>query len=526
MPFRKAAIPRLLALVLVAGGVLLLAACDPNSPQSTFGPEGPIASRQLSLFWLIFWMAVAVFIVVEGVLLYAIIRYRQRPGQQGLPPQSHGHRRMEIAWTIAPVVVLVIIAIPTFITIAEHNEQPTGEDVIKVDVVGHQWWWEFRYPDLGVVTANEMHVPVDAPVSLTLLSGDVLHSFWVPKLAGKTDVFPISVTPRKMWFVANKPDSYFGLCAELCGFTHANMRFRVIAQPKEEFDEWVRGQLAPPLRPPTELAVQGSQIFNAEGCASCHSVGVLPINVEAIQQEARMGVFLGGGFQFPAPNLTSFGIRTTFAGAIEESTTENLRRWLQDPDDIKPFNHMAELADAYRLPANQLTNDEIDALVAYLQSLQPDLDAVPPTPTPTQPPTPTPLPGEATATPPTPGGEVTLQIASAGNELRFDKDSFSVAAGAQVQVILVNNATSAALQHNWVLVKAGTEDAVATAGLTAGPANNWVTPNDPDVIKQTGLIDGGKLGEATFAAPPPGTYAFVCTFPGHGPTMRGVFEVK
>ena len=142
-------------------------------------------------------------------------------------------------------------------------------------------------------------------------------------------------------------------------------------------------------------------------------------------------------------------------------------------------------------------------------------------------PTPTATPTGATPTPttdaPLPTG--TLQIASVGNELRFDNDSFSVAAGTQIQVTLVNNATSAALQHNWVLVMAGTEDAVATAGLTAGPSNNWVTPNDPNVIVQTGLIDGGKSGAATFTVPPAGTYAFVCTFPGHAPTMRGVFEV-
>ena len=523
MPFRKF-ISKLRLLIPAALLLLLVAACDSSRPQSTFGAEGPVAEQQLSLLWFILWLAIAVFVVVIGLMIYMIIRFRRRPGQEGLPPQTHGNTRLEIAWTIAPAIILVTIAVPTFLTIADQNSPPEGE-TLKVNVVAHQWWWEFQYPELGVVTANEMHVPIDIPVEATLLSGDVIHSFWIPKLAGKVDVVPANA--NEMWFLAREPETYFGQCAELCGIAHAQMRFRVIAQTQGDFDRWVLGQRAPPRPPEGDLALGGQQLFATKGCLVCHTVA--GPDAPGVQ-EARMNGFLGGSALFPAPNLTSFGIRTTFAGGIKDTTEENLLRWVKDPDDVKPGNRMAQLAAAYQDPTSPVTDEEARALVAYLQSLTPDIEAVP-TPTPSPAPTataePTPEPGETPTAPPPPppSGPVALEIASVENNLEWDKESLSVRAGSEVTLTLVNNATSATLQHNWTFVQMGTEDGVATAGLTAGADNDWVPPDDDRVIANTKLVDGGDSGQVTFTAPTAGTYAFVCTFPGHSATMRGVFEV-
>ena len=211
-------------LSLILGFLLLSTACFPSDPLSTFDARGPVARAQLNLFVLIFWVAVVVFVVVNGILLYTAIKYRRKPGQE-LPVQTHGNTRLEIAWTIAPAIILVFIAVPTITTIFETANTPPG-DVMEVKVTGHQWWWEFEYPDLGVVTANELHIPVGETVNLTLESDDVIHSFWVPKLAGKTDMIPGNT--NTMWFSADDTGEYFGLCAEFCGTAHAQMRFRVI----------------------------------------------------------------------------------------------------------------------------------------------------------------------------------------------------------------------------------------------------------------------------------------------------------
>ena len=504
--------------------MLFLAACDSDRPQSTFGPQGPVADRQLSLFWIIFWIAVVVFILVEGMLVYLIVRYRRRPDQEGIPPQIHGNTRLEIVWTVIPAIIIVGIAVPTYITIADQNSPPDGE-VLDVIVVAHQWWWEFQYPGLGVITANELVVPVNVPVSLTLLSQDVIHSFWIPKLAGKVDVVPNNA--NQMWFVAPEPDEFFGQCAELCGIAHAHMRFRVRSETQADFDLWVRGQLSPPKAPETQLAAQGRQVFGAKGCLVCHTAnGPEPAGV----QQSRMDGFLSGAALFPAPNLTSFGIRGMMAGGIVENNTENLLRWVKDPNEVKPGNRMAQLASAYQDPENPITDEEAQALVAYLQSLKPDLEApsVTPTPSPAATPTPpdgapTPMPTPTLTGPPPP---VRLEIESVENQNFFDKDSLVIRPGSQVTVAFTNKASIKEIQHNWVLVQAGMENSVAAAGLAAGSGSGWVPEDDPDVLSYVRLLDGGDSDEVSFSAPPPGTYAFICTFPGHAATMHGVFEVS
>lgn len=374
-------------LLFVIGAALLLVAlaCFPSHPQSTFDAAGPVARSQLNLFYIIFWVAVVVFVVVQGIMVYAVIRFRRKQGQDQIPAQIHGNTRLEIAWTIAPAIVLAVVAVPTVITIFDNARIPDLEDAVQVKVTGHQWWWEFEYftseeiakeeadrervgrgeieraeaykPVPHVVTANELNIPVGVPVSVVLESDDVIHSFWIPKLAGKVDVVPNN--RNTIWFQADEPGTYFGVCAEFCGIAHAQMRFRVIAVEEPAFKDWIESQQAPPAAM--------APVMGLKGCLVCHTVNGL--DAPGIQQ-TRMDAFLRGDPRYPAPNLTFFASRSTFAGGVSELTEANLREWLEDPDKVKPGNHMAELAGAYTDPNLVLKDEDIDALVAYLLSLE------------------------------------------------------------------------------------------------------------------------------------------------------------
>lgn len=316
-----------------------LTGCGRNLPQSSLEPAGPYAQKIHSLFVPVVLIAAGIFLLVEGALLYFLFRYRYRPGRETMPRQIHGSPRLEIAWTIAPAVVLAVVAVPTIRTIYELAERPT--DALRVRVVAHQWWWEFEYPDLGIVTANELHIPTGRQILVELESADVIHSFGVPRLAGKQD----NVPGRTNFLVlqADEPGTYPGQCFEFCGLSHANMRFRVIAQTREDFEAWVRAQRGPAAEPRGELAREGSELFQTVGCAACH----------AIEGTPAQGVL--------APNLTHFASRSTFAGATYERTARNLARWLDNPDALKPGAKMPDLG---------LRPDQIEALVAYLQGLR------------------------------------------------------------------------------------------------------------------------------------------------------------
>ncbi|MDA0988610.1 MAG: cytochrome c oxidase subunit II [Chloroflexi bacterium] len=332
-------------------GALLIVGCNPDNPQSILDAKGPVAQRQLDLYWIIFWMALFVFVVVGGGLLYTVIRFRRRPGQ-GIPAQVHGNTKLEIGWTVVPAIMLAVIAVPTVISQFYISNAPSG-DQLQINVTAHQWWWEVQYPDSGVVTANELHVPVGMTVSVELTSADVLHSFWVPKLAGKMDIFPGKTT--SMWFRADEVGEYFGQCAEFCGESHAWMRFRVITDTPEDFEAWTASQLAQAAKPATPEATAGAGLFLSKACIQCHST--------------TPGVPTAG-FPYPAPNLTHFGGRTTMAAGIMEMNAANLREWLSDPNEVKPGNIMAKEARAYTDPASALSSDDIDNLVAYLQGLR------------------------------------------------------------------------------------------------------------------------------------------------------------
>ena len=306
---------------------------------TTIAPKSDVALSIQGLYVLLFWLSLAVFIVVEGLLVYAVLRFRAKPGQ-GVPIQVHGNNRLEIAWTMAPAVVLAVIAVPTWITIFKIYDQPKGPDVLRVEVVGHQWWWEFRYTDLNIVTANELNLPVDRPVALTLKSADVIHSFKVPALAGNQDVIPARVNRLK--FTANTPGTYYGQCVQLCGASHALMRMRAIVRTKEDFDTWAAAMRTSPAPPQAAAAQHGAEVFAKGACIGCHTIE---------------GVSKG----IVGPNLTYFGSRTTMAAGVLSNTPENVARWLRDPVAVKPEAKMPNL---------NLSEDDITALAAYLTSMK------------------------------------------------------------------------------------------------------------------------------------------------------------
>lgn len=359
-----------LGLLLPFAAILLLLACTPSHPQSTFDAAGPVAEKQRTLFYIIFWAALFVFVLVEAALIYTVIRYRRSPGDTQIPAQIHGHTLLEISWTIFPAVVLAVIAVPTIIYIFDiSGDAPEG--AMEITAVGHQWWWEFDYgKDVGVVTANEFHVPVDTNVKMELRSDDVIHSFWIPKLAGKVDVVPNN--DNFLWFRADDEDiddplpvTFYGQCAEFCGVAHAHMSFRLIVDTQEGFDAWVAGYKELASRPPpsTGLEAQGSRLFGSKGCILCHRLTGPP---EEGFNEAMMTKFGGGAAEFPGPNLTNLGTRNILAAGRLDLNRENLIRWLTDPDDVKPGNRMGRLASVYTDPELELNPQEILALAEYL----------------------------------------------------------------------------------------------------------------------------------------------------------------
>lgn len=325
-------------LVVLAAGVGV--ACGGPFPQSSLAPASDFARMIDDLFRSIFWWAMLVFVVVEGVLIYTLVRFRDRGGDE-TPEPVHGNTLLEIGWTLAPAVILVLIAVPTIRTIWLVDNPPRKADVLQVEVVGHQWWWEFSYPDLEVTTANELHVPVGRTVQLTMRSADVIHSFWVPRLGGKRDVNPGE--PTSLWFTADSAGRYDGQCAEFCGTAHSLMRLDVVAQPEEEFDRWVERQGRPAAEPETELARRGQEAFVSNACISCHTI-------EGTVAQGRIG-----------PELTHFASREELAAGVLPNDSAGLARWLENPQEVKPGNFMK---------INDLDDETIAELVAYLQSLR------------------------------------------------------------------------------------------------------------------------------------------------------------
>jgi cytochrome c oxidase subunit 2 len=351
MPFPRASgLGRKLILLSLGVALLALLSGCANVPHTTVIPKTEAARMIQDLYVLIFWLAVIVFIGVQGGLLYLLWRFRARPGHE-LPEQTHGNTTLEIGWTIAPAVILVIMAVPTIQTIfaleSAPPPSPDGNQPLVVEVVGKQWWWEFKYPEITLAngepltTANEMVIPTGRTVYLSISSDNVIHSFWVQQLMGKIDAMPNH--DNRLWFTAEEPGQYFGQCAEYCGIQHAQMQMNVIAMTPADYQAWV-DRSSRPAEPLPEVAEEGPQAFINNGCAGCHTIDGNPTAIGKI-----------------GPNLSHFGSRTTLAAGILPNTAENLARWIQDPQGIKPGNMMT----------NQLVRPrDVEVLVSYLHSLK------------------------------------------------------------------------------------------------------------------------------------------------------------
>lgn len=349
--------PRSLAVLGLAA--LVLAACG-DAEQSALDPAGPYAQIPHDLIIPVFWIAAAVFVLVQGLIIVSMVRFRTRKDDDGsLPKQIHGNTRAEIVWTVIPAVILAVIAVPTVQTIFEIMDEP--EDAMTIEVIGHRWWFEYYYPDYDIYTANEFAIPTDRPVRLEMTAADlarspdlgVIHSFWVPRLAGKQDMIPGQTTFLNIQ--ADEPGRFLGQCAEYCGLSHAHMRIRVEAYEEADFQAWVDNQMRPAAIPAEgTLEARGRELFLELGdgrlaCASCHQVW---------EDGARRP---GQG-----PDLTHLMSREEFAGAIHDMTPENLREWLRDPDSMKPMQYEI---NGIGMPNLNLSDDELDALVAYMLSL-------------------------------------------------------------------------------------------------------------------------------------------------------------
>jgi len=312
---------------------------------SIFAPVSTPAFAIRELSFLVLVIATFIFIVVAGLTVYAIIRFRRRPGDDGRePPQVYGSTQIELAWTVVPFLIVVVLFLTTTRYIFAIEGRSAPPDALEVTVVGNQWWWEIRYPGLGIVTANELHVPVSEPAHprptfITLQSADVIHSFWIPQLAGKTDVIPGKT--NRTWIDPRTPGTYVGQCAEFCGVQHAGMLLTVTVHSKEEFARWVAAQQAVAADVPEVRA--GRDVFTSVACINCHTVRGTPAN----------GVF--------GPDLTHLMSRATLGAGVAPNTPENLRAWLKDPASLKPGALM---------PAMKVSGDELDQLVAYLGTLR------------------------------------------------------------------------------------------------------------------------------------------------------------
>ena len=389
---------------LLAGASALLAACSTDTPNTTLTPHTDLGRDIDSLWDILLAGGVVVFVLVAIALLFVIIRYRHRPGSPE-PKQIHGSTALEITWTLIPALVLAFIAVPTVRTIFK-TQQPAPADALQVEVTGHQWWWEFRYPESGVVTANELYLPTNRTINFTLRTADVIHSFWIPQLGGKRDLITNRTNHIVLTTDSTPTMAWNGFCAEYCGSSHANMRFRVFTVPPDEFEEWLAHQARGPVTaanqaqaiadttapapaaqpgpprafttvaefarlphivPSTPLpdmpftatagdAARGAELFRASPCIACHAVqGVSP------------GIV--------GPNLTHVGSRTTIAAGLYPNDFEHLTRWIKNAPALKAMNYpqgqgMPPMAPGLPNTMAQFDDQQIADLAAYLLSLK------------------------------------------------------------------------------------------------------------------------------------------------------------
>ncbi len=363
-PGRRGIVGRVLTLgTLAIIALLALSACtaDEVKPYTTISPASPLAADINSLYKLVFWLALIVFIGVQFVIVYSALKFRKPKDEGTRPPQIHGNKRIEILWTIIPAIILLVLLVPTISTLFHQDAEAKSGD-LTIDVYGKQWWWEIHYGDaqgqnLGVITANEVHLPVNQKAIIRLHSNNVIHSFWVPQLAGKLDVIPGHV--NTMAITPKDTGNFYGECAEFCGTQHAWMRFKVVVQSENDFYTWVNdwrtgnpgttNQDAPAgvAKAPASFAI----------CLACHRVNGMENSNAAV------------GISAPAtagPNLTNFGCRDTLAAGMLINNKDNVEAWLRDPESVKAGNWMGTV-----IKKGTLSEQEVEQLATYLESLKP-----------------------------------------------------------------------------------------------------------------------------------------------------------
>jgi cytochrome c oxidase subunit 2 len=346
----RAIVSRVAGFLVLLAGVLLAAGLCTASPHdnpvpSIFKPESTPADWVFHLSAFVLAITGVIFVVVSSLLVYAVTKFRRRSGDDGRePPQVYGSNQIELSWTVIPILIVLVLFLATARVLHQVQDAPKPPTAVEVTAIGHQFWWEYRYPALGVVTANELHVPVSDPAHPTptffkLLSADTDHSFWVPQLAGKTDLIPNRV--NEMWIDPHHVGTYVGQCAQYCGTQHAKMLLWVSVDSPEDFDAWIRAQKQPANQDEKELA--GRHVFETTACMNCHAIA---------------GTVATGRF---GPDLTHLMSRGTIAAGAAQNTPEKLRLWIQNPEAIKPGSLM---------PAMQLNDADLDALVRYLETLR------------------------------------------------------------------------------------------------------------------------------------------------------------
>jgi cytochrome c oxidase subunit 2 len=323
--------------ILVFVGVCALLVTGCGAANSIVNPKGSEAKSIAGIWWVAFGLATFVYVVVSGLIIYAITRGHRKGAR------TSGLRENSFIWVggvIVPVLILAVIAVLTVQTTA--SLRAASPDELHIDVTGKLWWWGVRYPASGIVTANELHLPAGQPVDIHLTSDNVVHSFWVPQLAGKEDVIPGQ--PNDLRFTAKTVGTYIGECAEFCGLQHAHMGFRVVVQTPADFGRWVARRQIVPSEPVSDEAAKGATIFDAQACAGCHTIRGTSAN-------GKVG-----------PDLTDFGSRPTIGAGALENHQQNLEKWIRDAPAIKPGTAMPSF--------RSLSEGDIAAITAYLESLK------------------------------------------------------------------------------------------------------------------------------------------------------------
>ncbi len=315
----------------LVGGALVLGV----SGCGQIGSFDPVTSQGLAvsdLFNLELVLSLLLLLLVGGILAAVLVRFRWRAGEAE-PPQVAGNRKLEVAWTILPALLLAAMFVLAVRTMNTVNAASPSE--LRVVVIGHQWWWEFQYPDLGVVTANELHVPAGAPLQLELQSADVIHSFWLPRFGWMKDAIPGRT--NQMFVRVDQAGDYLGACTQYCGTEHAWMRIHVVAQPRDQFDVWAQQQRQPATAAGSAAAMHGQQVFQQNTCTNCHTIQGTPAG-------GRVG-----------PDLTHLSSRATIGAGVLANTRDDLRRWVHDVQDVKPGVLMPNFRDFSDTDLNDLT---------------------------------------------------------------------------------------------------------------------------------------------------------------------------